>query len=61
LQQEVITEHEIVAFATVLRASVTDLLPPNPTAPEFLEQLREMVQNAPPMESQIGFILAGDN
>ncbi len=61
LQQEVITEHEIVAFATVLRASVTDLFPPNPTAPEFLEQLREMAQNAPALEGQIGFVLVGDN
>jgi transcriptional regulator with XRE-family HTH domain len=61
MQQEVITEHEIIAFATVLRASVIDLFPPNPTAPEFLEQLQEMARNAPPAESQIGFILAGDN
>jgi hypothetical protein len=61
LQQEVITEHEIVAFATVLRASVADLFPPNPTAPEFLEQLRGMARNAPPLEGQIGFVLVGDN
>jgi len=62
LQQEVITEHEIVAFATVLQVSVTDLFPPHPTSPEFLEQLREMERNASPMmASQIGFVLAGDN
>jgi transcriptional regulator with XRE-family HTH domain len=61
LQQEVITEHEIIAFATIFHASVNDLFHPNSTDPQFLEQLREMERNAPPVKGQIGFILAGDN
>jgi transcriptional regulator with XRE-family HTH domain len=59
LQQEIITEYEILAFAAVFQTSVNNLFPDDATNPDSRKERQVVEHNTRYMQDAQGFLQAG--